>query len=55
MEDEDIEKTVIAYLKKKGFKQTELALQEEQNQISSSSSSLTDPARLVPFTSLNLP
>ncbi|ONK70437.1 uncharacterized protein A4U43_C05F33720 [Asparagus officinalis] len=43
MEDEDIEKTVLAYLKKKGFKQTELALQEEQNRISSSS--LADPSR----------
>ncbi|GFZ08296.1 TBP-associated factor 5 [Actinidia rufa] len=30
MEEEDIEKAVIAYLKKKGFKQTELAFQEEQ-------------------------
>lgn len=30
MDEEEIEKAVIAYLKKKGFKQTELAFQEEQ-------------------------
>lgn len=51
MEDEDIEKAVIAYLKKKGFKQTELAFQEEQQQQSknSSSNSQTDPdvAKLI--------
>ncbi|PKA64200.1 Dynein assembly factor with WDR repeat domains 1 [Apostasia shenzhenica] len=33
MEDEDIEKAVLAYLKKKGFWQTERALQEEQNKL----------------------
>ncbi|KAK6927628.1 TFIID subunit TAF5, NTD2 domain [Dillenia turbinata] len=32
MADEDIEKVVLAYLKKKGFKQTEFAFQEEQQQ-----------------------
>ncbi|VFQ66292.1 unnamed protein product [Cuscuta campestris] len=44
MDEEEIEKTVIAYLKKKGFKQTELALQEEQqkqqSKISTDSSTL---------------
>ncbi|CDP05651.1 unnamed protein product [Coffea canephora] len=30
MDEEDIEKAVMTYLKKKGFKQTELAFQEEQ-------------------------
>lgn len=51
MEEEEIEKAVIAYLKKKGFKQTELAFQEEHHQhqnqqtknSSSSISSSTDP------------
>ncbi|KAG5563033.1 hypothetical protein RHGRI_005693 [Rhododendron griersonianum] len=45
MEDEVIQKAVIAYLKKKGFKQTELAFQEEQHSRSSSSNSSlqTDP------------
>ncbi|XP_058203489.1 transcription initiation factor TFIID subunit 5 [Rhododendron vialii] len=44
MEDEMIQKAVIAYLKKKGFKQTELAFQEEHSRNSSSNSSLqTDP------------
>ncbi|KAJ0984292.1 hypothetical protein J5N97_002648 [Dioscorea zingiberensis] len=37
MEDEEIEKKVIAYLKRKGFMQTELALQEELGRLSSSS------------------
>ncbi|KAK6912511.1 TFIID subunit TAF5, NTD2 domain [Dillenia turbinata] len=32
MADEDVEKVVLAYLRKKGFKQTELAFQEEQHQ-----------------------
>ncbi|XP_039132165.1 transcription initiation factor TFIID subunit 5-like [Dioscorea cayenensis subsp. rotundata] len=36
MEDEEIEKKVLAYLKKKGFLQTELALQEELGRFSSS-------------------
>ncbi|KAF5936297.1 hypothetical protein HYC85_027426 [Camellia sinensis] len=47
MDGEEIEKAVIAYLKKKGFKQTELAFQEEQQHhtknSSSNSSSSTDP------------
>ncbi|KAL2892615.1 Transcription initiation factor TFIID subunit 5 [Bienertia sinuspersici] len=58
MEEEEIEKAVIAYLKKKGFKQTELAFQEEQQQNqpqqqqqskNSSSNSQTDPdvAKLI--------
>ncbi|XP_058067620.1 transcription initiation factor TFIID subunit 5 isoform X2 [Magnolia sinica] len=42
MEEEEIEKAVLAYLKKKGFKQTELALQEEQ-QSKNPSASQTDP------------
>ncbi|XP_010275775.1 PREDICTED: transcription initiation factor TFIID subunit 5 [Nelumbo nucifera] len=45
MEDEEIEKMVIAYLKKKGFKQTELALQEEQSK--SSFASQTDPDKQI--------
>ena len=43
MEEEEIEKAVIAYLKKKGFKQTELAFQEEQQQQHTKTSSSTDP------------
>ncbi|GMQ02863.1 hypothetical protein CsSME_00048906 [Camellia sinensis var. sinensis] len=45
MDEEEIEKAVIAYLKKKGFKQTELAFQEEQQHHTknSSSNSSTDP------------
>ncbi|XP_059640174.1 transcription initiation factor TFIID subunit 5 isoform X2 [Cornus florida] len=47
MDEEEIEKAVIAYLKKKGFKQTELAFQEEQqhtkNSSSNSANSQTDP------------
>ncbi|PIA42639.1 hypothetical protein AQUCO_02000230v1 [Aquilegia coerulea] len=43
MEEDDVEKAVMAYLKKKGFKATELALQEEQSRNSSSSASKTDP------------
>lgn len=38
MEDEEIEKAVLTYLKKKGFKQTELAFQEEQQHTKNSSS-----------------
>ncbi|KAF3329599.1 transcription initiation factor TFIID subunit 5 [Carex littledalei] len=38
MEDEDIEKAVLAYLRKKGLKLTELALQEEQSRLSSDAS-----------------
>lgn len=66
MEEEEIEKAVIAYLKKKGFKQTELAFQEEQQKQNqqpsknSSANSQTEPevAKLiVSFTaeSENLP
>ncbi|PKI72326.1 hypothetical protein CRG98_007306, partial [Punica granatum] len=55
MDEEDIEKLVTTYLKKKGFKQAELAFQEELQQQSlhgkpnSSSNSLSDPdiAKLV--------
>ncbi|XAR57682.1 hypothetical protein NMG60_11025924 [Bertholletia excelsa] len=48
MDEEEIEKAVIAYLKKKGFKQTEIAFQEEQQQTkntssNSSANSQTDP------------
>ncbi|KAI3975567.1 hypothetical protein MKX01_002399 [Papaver californicum] len=43
MEDEDIHKAVMAYLKRKGFKQTELALHEDQSKSSSSNTSQTDP------------
>lgn len=35
MDEEEIEKVVLAYLKKKGLKQTELAFQEEQQQAKS--------------------
>ncbi|CAH9113983.1 unnamed protein product [Cuscuta europaea] len=45
MDEEEIEKAVIAYLKKKGFKQTELSFQEEQQKQSksiSNSSSLSN-------------
>lgn len=41
MEDAEIEKAVFAYLKKKGFKHTELVLLEEQSK--NSSTSRTDP------------
>ncbi|KAK4754451.1 hypothetical protein SAY87_002555 [Trapa incisa] len=52
MEEEGIEKLVMNYLKKKGFKQAELAFQEElqqQSQPNSTSNSLSDPdiAKLV--------
>ncbi|XP_077222566.1 TBP-associated factor 5 isoform X2 [Tasmannia lanceolata] len=47
MENEDIEKAVIAYLKKKGFKQTELAFQEEQNKVSSASQTDPDIAKRI--------
>jgi transcription initiation factor TFIID subunit 5 len=50
MEDEQIEKYVIAYLKRKGFNQAEHAFQEELQQHSKTNSSssistnsLTDP------------
>ncbi|KAG9452193.1 hypothetical protein H6P81_005097 [Aristolochia fimbriata] len=47
MEEEDIEKAVFAYLKKKGFKQTELALQEEQSKSSSNTQTDPDVARRI--------
>ncbi|EAZ01891.1 hypothetical protein OsI_23914 [Oryza sativa Indica Group] len=37
MEDEEMEKKVQQYLQRKGFRLTELALQEERNRISTSS------------------
>ncbi|KAK4375211.1 hypothetical protein RND71_005888 [Anisodus tanguticus] len=40
MDEEEIEKAVVAYLKKKGFKQTELAFQEEQQHNKNNSSSI---------------
>ncbi|KAG5601582.1 hypothetical protein H5410_032952 [Solanum commersonii] len=40
MDEEEIEKAVVAYLKKKGFKQTEIAFQEEQQLNKNSSSSI---------------
>ncbi|MCL7034429.1 hypothetical protein MKW94_007644 [Papaver nudicaule] len=43
MEDEEVEKVVMAYLEKKGFKQTQLAFQEEQSKSSSSNASETNP------------
>ncbi|XP_073001690.1 transcription initiation factor TFIID subunit 5 isoform X2 [Typha latifolia] len=45
MEEEELEKAVHAYLRKKGFKLTELALQEEQNRLSTSSQSDLDVTR----------
>ncbi|XP_074583367.1 transcription initiation factor TFIID subunit 5-like isoform X1 [Curcuma longa] len=39
MEDEEIKKTVVAYLSKKGYTKADLALQEEQNNVSASPSS----------------
>ncbi|RWV96043.1 hypothetical protein GW17_00041278 [Ensete ventricosum] len=39
MEEEEIQKAVVAYLRKKGFTNTELALHEEQNRVSFSSNS----------------
>ncbi|KAF6171286.1 hypothetical protein GIB67_036954 [Kingdonia uniflora] len=42
-EEEKIERAVMAYLKKKGFKQTELAFNEDYKSSSNSSSSATDP------------
>ncbi|KAF3663140.1 Transcription initiation factor TFIID subunit 5 [Capsicum annuum] len=48
MDEDEIEKAVVAYLKKKGFKQTELAFQEEQqlnnnNNNNNSANSQIDP------------
>ncbi|KAG6471680.1 hypothetical protein ZIOFF_069126 [Zingiber officinale] len=39
MEDEEIKKTVVAYLSKKGYTKADLVLQEEQNNVSASPSS----------------
>ncbi|CAN6459305.1 unnamed protein product [Victoria cruziana] len=47
MEEEDIEKAVIAYLKKKGFRQTELALQEEQSKILATPKTDSDIAKQI--------
>ncbi|WOL13509.1 transcription initiation factor TFIID subunit 5 isoform X1 [Canna indica] len=44
MEEEELKKAVLAYLRKKGFTKTEIALQEEQNRLSSSSSSHSELA-----------
>uniref|UniRef100_A0A804KMN9 TFIID subunit TAF5 NTD2 domain-containing protein n=1 Tax=Musa acuminata subsp. malaccensis TaxID=214687 RepID=A0A804KMN9_MUSAM len=46
MEEEEIQKAVAAYLRKKGFTNTELALQEEQNRVSFSSNSDHSVSRL---------
>ncbi|CAN4099862.1 unnamed protein product [Withania somnifera] len=40
MDEEEIEKAVVAYLKKKGFKQTEFSFQEEQQLNKNNSSSI---------------
>ena len=57
MDEEEIERAVIAYLKKKGFKQTELAFQEEHQlqqhpqqqskNLSSNSQTDADVAKLI--------
>ena len=39
MEDEEMEKKVQQYLQRKGFRLTELALQEERNRLSTSDTS----------------
>ncbi|KAL5198211.1 hypothetical protein ABZP36_001723 [Zizania latifolia] len=44
MEDEEMEKKVQQYLQRKGFRLTELALQEERNRLSTTSLSLSDVA-----------
>lgn len=46
MDDEEVEKAVLAYLKKKGFRQTEQALLDEQNRLSSSASASGEPSPL---------
>ncbi|XP_010906861.1 transcription initiation factor TFIID subunit 5 isoform X2 [Elaeis guineensis] len=46
MEEEELQKAVYAYLRKKGFRQTELVLQEEQNRLSSSAQSDLAVSRL---------
>ncbi|XP_006656305.1 transcription initiation factor TFIID subunit 5 [Oryza brachyantha] len=45
MEDEEMEKKVQQYLQRKGFRLTELALQEERNRVSTSSVSDVELAR----------
>ena len=42
MDEEDIDKAVMAYLRKKGFREAEKVLLEEQNR-GSSAASRTDP------------
>jgi hypothetical protein len=46
MEDEEMEKKVQQYLQRKGFRLTELALQEERNRLSTSAVSDVALARL---------
>ncbi|WOK92596.1 transcription initiation factor TFIID subunit 5 isoform X4 [Canna indica] len=46
MEEEEVQKAVIAYLRKKGFSLTDLSLQEEQNRVSASSGSDLPVSRL---------
>ncbi|CAN4097915.1 unnamed protein product [Withania somnifera] len=48
MDEEEIEKAVVAYLKKKGFKQTELAFQEEQQLNKNTSSSIHNNSAIDP-------
>lgn len=44
MEEEDIDRAVMAYLKKKGFKDAERVLVEERNKVQNNNVvSLTDP------------
>uniref|UniRef100_A0A5B7C3A7 Putative transcription initiation factor TFIID subunit 5 n=1 Tax=Davidia involucrata TaxID=16924 RepID=A0A5B7C3A7_DAVIN len=54
MDEEEIEKAVIAYLKKKGFKQTELAFQEEQQHTKNSSSNSSANSRTDPDTAKHI-
>jgi transcription initiation factor TFIID subunit 5 len=48
MEDEEMEKKVQQYLHRKGFRLTELALQEERNRLSTTSLSDVSLSRSVP-------
>jgi transcription initiation factor TFIID subunit 5 len=47
MEDEEMEKKVQQYLHRKGFRLTELALQEERNRLSTTSLSDVSLSRSV--------
>ena len=47
MEEEELQKAVYAYLRKKGFRQTVLVLQEEQNRLSSSAQSDLAVSRFI--------